>query len=74
MLASTWAGRRLAGFRNLPAADRDAVRDVLARFAQLVADLPQIAEAEINPLRVLEDGRGALALDVRIRIAVRKGT
>jgi acyl-CoA synthetase (NDP forming) len=74
MLASTWAGRRLAGFRNLPAADKNAVRDVLARFAQLVADLPQIAEAEINPLRVLEDGRGALALDVRIRIAVRKGT
>ena len=66
MLASTWAGRKLAGFRNLPPADKDAVRDVLARFAQLVADLPQIAEAEINPLRVLR--QGALALDVRIRV------
>jgi acyl-CoA synthetase (NDP forming) len=69
MLADTWAGRKLAGFRSLPPADRAAVRDVLARLAQLAYDCPHIAEIEINPLRVLPVGQGAVAIDVRARIA-----
>jgi acyl-CoA synthetase (NDP forming) len=69
MLQSTWAGRKLKGFRNLPPADRDAVLDVLFRLAQLAADHPQLGEIEINPLRVLPDGKGAVAVDVRIKIA-----
>ncbi len=69
MLADTWAGRKLAGFRSLPPADRGAVRDILARLAQLANDCPQIAEIEINPLRVLPAGQGAVAIDVRARIA-----
>ncbi len=68
LLESTWAGRKLAGFRNLPPADRPAVEEVLARLAQLAADFPALAEIEINPLRVLPEGRGALALDVRARL------
>ena len=57
------------GFRTLPAADRQAVLDALLRLAQLAADFPRLAEIEINPLRVLADGQGAMALDVRARIA-----
>ena len=67
MLADTWAGRKLAGFRSLPPADRTAVRDVLVRLAQLAHDCPQIAEIEINPLRVLAAGQGAVAIDVRAK-------
>ena len=69
LLESTWAGRKLAGFRNLPPADREAVLDVLYRLAQLAADFPQLAEIEINPLRVLPAGEGTLAVDVRLRLA-----
>ncbi|MBC8505601.1 MAG: acetate--CoA ligase family protein [Anaerolineales bacterium] len=69
MLESTWAGRKLKGFRNLPPADRDAVLDVLFRLAQLAADHPEIAEIEINPLRVLPKSQGAVAVDVRIQVA-----
>jgi acetyltransferase len=69
MVERTWAGRKLRGFRNLPAADRGAVLDALLRLAQLAADLPEIAEAEINPLRVLPAGQGVVALDARIRVA-----
>jgi acetyl coenzyme A synthetase (ADP forming)-like protein len=65
MLERTWAGRKLRGFRNIPPADRDAVIDVLMRLAQLAVDFPQIAEIEINPLRVLLEGQGAFAVDVR---------
>jgi len=65
MLDRTWAGRKLRGYRNLPAADRKAVLEALLRLAQLAADFPRLAEIEINPLRVLPDGQGAVALDVR---------
>jgi acetyl coenzyme A synthetase (ADP forming)-like protein len=69
MLESTWAGRKLHGFRNIPAGDRDAVKEVLFRLAQLAADFPQLAEVEINPLRVMPAGQGAFAVDVRVRVA-----
>ena len=68
MLENTWAGKKLEGFRNLPPADRDAVLGVLIRLAQLSADFPALAEIEINPLRVLPEGQGAVAVDVRIRV------
>jgi acetyltransferase len=68
MCSRTWAGRRLQGYRSLPAADREAALDVLLRLAQLAADFPQLAEIEINPLRVLPPGRGAVAVDVRGRL------
>ena len=68
LLESTWAGRRLRGYRNLPPADREAVKAVLKRLAQLAADHPQIAEIEINPLRVFPAGQGAVAIDTRIHL------
>lgn len=64
LLESTWAGRKLAGYRNFPPADRAAVLDVLMRLAQLAADLPELVEIEINPLLVLPQGDGAYALDI----------
>ncbi len=67
MLAKTWAGKKLAGYRNIPAVDRPAVVDALRRLSQLAHDLPEIAEIEINPLTVLE--QGTVAVDVRVKIA-----
>jgi acetyltransferase len=65
LLDSTWAGRRLSGFRSLPPADREQVRQALLRLGQLAADFPQLSEIEINPLRVLPTGQGVIALDAR---------
>jgi acetate---CoA ligase (ADP-forming) len=65
LLARTWGGRRLAGYRNIPPADRAAVLDVIHRLSQLAADHPELLEVEINPLRVLSSGAGAVAVDVR---------
>ena len=67
LLKSTWAGRKLEGFRSLPPADREAVQEALFRLGQLATDFPRLAEIEINPLRVLPRGQGAVALDIRIR-------
>jgi succinyl-CoA synthetase beta subunit len=68
LLQRTWAGRKLAGFRSIPPADGEAVKEILQRLAQLVFDFPQIAEIEINPLRALAPGQGAVALDVRVKL------
>jgi len=68
MLAKTWAGRKLDGFRSIEPADKAAVLDILVRLAQLAEDLPEISEIEINPLRVLAPGQGAVAVDVRVRL------
>jgi acetyltransferase len=69
MLEETWAGQKLHGFRNIPAADRQAVIQALLRLAQLAADFPELVEIEINPLLVLAEGQGVMALDVRARVA-----
>jgi acetyltransferase len=69
LIQSTWAGRRLHGYRSLPPADREAVLEVLLRLAQLAADFPGLAEIEINPLRVLD--QGAVAVDGRGKLLAR---
>ena len=69
LLARTWAGRRLGGFRNMPPADRAAALDVIRRPGQLAADFPQLAEIELNPVRVLPGSGGACAVDARARLA-----
>jgi acetyltransferase len=68
MLANTWAGKKLRGFRSLNPADQEAVVNTILRLAQLASDFPQIAEIEVNPLTVLEEGNGAYAVDVRAKI------
>ncbi|RJP53732.1 MAG: CoA-binding protein [Anaerolineaceae bacterium] len=67
LIDRTWAGRKLAGWRSIPPADRAAVREALQNLSELVYNHPEIAEIEINPLRVLD--KGAVAVDVRIRIS-----
>ena len=67
LLKNTWAGRKLAGYRNVAAGDETAVCNIILRLGQLAADCPQLAEIEINPLRVFPTGQGALTLDVRAR-------
>jgi acetyl coenzyme A synthetase (ADP forming)-like protein len=68
MLQKTWAGRKLEGYRNIPPADIKAVREVMIRLGQLANDFPQFAEIEINPLRIFPAGKGASAVDVRVRL------
>lgn len=64
MIQQTHAGKLLSGFRGAEPGDLQAVVDVILRLSQLALDFPQIAEMEINPLRVFP--RGVLALDGRI--------
>ncbi len=65
MLDATQAGMRLKGWRGVPPGDWDAVLEAMMRLAQAACDFPAISELEINPLYVLPQGQGALAVDVR---------
>jgi acetyltransferase len=67
MVDTTWAGRRLRGYRSTMAVDREAVIESLLRISQLALENPQVEELEINPLRVQEIGSGAQAIDIRLR-------
>jgi acetyltransferase len=56
----------LEGVRGGPQADHDAMVDELLRISRLVTDFPEIVELDINPLMVFEEGRGAMAIDMRL--------
>ncbi|HKQ22835.1 MAG TPA: bifunctional acetate--CoA ligase family protein/GNAT family N-acetyltransferase [Burkholderiales bacterium] len=66
VISRTRISRLLAGYRDRPAADLDAICGVLIRTAQLIADIPEIVEIDLNPL--LADAQGVIALDARIRV------
>jgi acetyl coenzyme A synthetase (ADP forming)-like protein len=68
MIGQVRGARLLDGFRGGPPADREAIADVLLRVSRMVGDLPEILEMDINPLLALEPGRGAVAVDARIRL------
>lgn len=68
MIARTRVARLLAGYRNRPPADLDAIVWILMQISQMVADLPELVELDINPL--LADSAGAIVLDARMRVAI----
>lgn len=64
MLTETWAGKKLDGFRSIPAVDKQAVINALLNLSRLAIENPHINEIEINPLRV--HSTGIVAVDVRM--------
>ena len=56
----------LGEWRGAPAADFEAVEQVLLRVSEMVCELPQLREMDINPIIV--DESGAVAVDARIVI------
>ncbi len=66
MVAGLRGAALLRGYRGAPPADEAALRDALLRLSAIVGICPEIQELDINPLRVLT--RGAVALDVRVRV------
>jgi acetyltransferase len=67
LIERTRVARLLGGYRDRPPAHLDALCDALIAVARMLADLPELAELDINPLWA--DERGVLALDARIRLS-----
>ena len=67
MVRGLRGARILDGVRGRPRGDLDALLDVLVAVSRLGADAGgAIRELDINPLIVLEPGRGALAVDALV--------
>ena len=56
------------GYRGGAPADRAALILVLQRLSALVEELPELRELDLNPVRVLKPGEGAIVVDARIRV------
>ena len=67
LVSRTQVSRLLAGYRDHPPAKIDAICDVLIALSQMLADLPELAEVDINPLWADHDG--VIALDARVRVS-----
>ena len=66
LIASVRSAPLLSGYRGAPATDIDALCDILLRVGQLAQDQPEVAELDLNP--VLVSPKGAVAVDVKVRI------
>ncbi len=66
MLREIRAKALLDGYRGQPPRDVKAIAECIMRLSQLAVEMEDIAELDINPLLVMESGRGARVLDARI--------
>ena len=56
----------LRGVRGRPPLDRAALKDALLQVSRLLCEHPEIAELDLNPVRLYP--KGLLALDARVRL------
>jgi acetyltransferase len=66
LMARTAVHRLLAGYRNVPAADLDALAGILVGVSRIVCMLPWVKEMDLNP--VLAHPGGAVVADARVAI------
>jgi len=59
----------LRGVRGQARSDINAIAEALLKLSQLVTDFPEIVEMDINPLIAFEEGRGTMAIDMRLVLA-----
>lgn len=57
--------RLLTGFRGAPKADVGALVGAVEKVSRFLYVFPEVKELDINPLMVLPDGKGCLAVDAR---------
>ncbi len=67
LVARTRVARLLEAHRDVPAADMDAVVEVLLAVSAMACELPWIREMDINP--AIADENGVVAVDARIVVA-----
>jgi acetyl coenzyme A synthetase (ADP forming)-like protein len=68
MIASVRSAKLLDGYRGAPLGDRAALVELIQRVSALVDVAPEIRELDLNPVKVLEPGRGVVVVDARVRI------
>ena len=68
LIDETKASRLLKGARGRTKRDIESIAESLQRLSQLALECPQIKELDINPLIVLEEGKGCFVADAKIML------
>jgi acetyltransferase len=74
MIKETKGYQILKGFRGQSAYDVESIVDYLLRISQLVTDFPEIKELDLNPIKVLEDGKGVVIFDAKIILSEKENS
>lgn len=68
MITQIKSSALLQGARGRAVMDIDSIAEAIIRLSQLAIDCPQIKELDINPMIVLEEGKGCFVADTKIII------
>jgi acetyltransferase len=68
LVGSVKMAKLFEGFRGAAPSDTQSLEDLLLRLSALVEDIPQIAELDLNPVKVMERGKGYWVVDARIMV------
>jgi acyl-CoA synthetase (NDP forming) len=56
----------LDGYRGAPSGDRQALNTLMTRLSALVEIVPELVELDLNPVKLLAPGKGAIVVDGRM--------
>ncbi len=73
MLKELKGYKLIQGFRGSPPLDRQSLVKAILQLSSLMTDHPSIHQIDINPLKLFEEGKGYLCLDVRIALRNKNG-
>jgi acetyl coenzyme A synthetase (ADP forming)-like protein len=73
ILGSLRSSPLLDGYRGAPAGDRSALIAIVRKISALIEIVPEIIELDLNPVKVLAPGEGAIVIDARMRLAPVRG-
>ena len=73
MVAALRSSPLLDGYRGAPAGDRAALIAIVRKISALIEIVPEIIELDLNPVKVLAPGKGAIVIDSRMRLAPMRG-
>lgn len=68
MVEEIKAAKILHGYRGIPAGDVAGAEEALLRVSAMVDAIPEFAEMDLNPVKVLEPGAGVVVVDGRMRV------
>jgi acetyltransferase len=68
LVSSIKMARLFSGFRGAPPSDVAALEDLLLRLSALVEDVAEIAELDLNPVKVMPQGEGYWVVDARVML------
>ena len=71
MMQEVKAYKLLKGYRGKPPRDLDALADIIMALQRIMLDIPEIREADLNP--VMSYPKGALVVDARFILEKKQG-